>query len=162
MTVPTCPCPCPYSCSCSCSYSCSYSCPRTWTGNALSLSLPLPLWNRQRGAVEEAEHRVAKLAAERRATRVSVATEVLVARVALVAAVEESQLLRTRVLPGIERAVGVMRRGYEQGRFAQLEVLDAERARVDAREQYLRALVEAQRSAREIERLTGAPLEVAP
>jgi cobalt-zinc-cadmium efflux system outer membrane protein len=132
------------------------------TALVAGVSLPLPLWNRQRGAVEEAEHRVAKLAVERRATRASVATEALVARVALVAAVEESQLLRTRVLPGIERAVSVMRRGYEQGRFAQLEVLDAERARVEAREQYLRALVEAQRSAREIERLTGAPLEVAP
>jgi len=33
---------------------------------------------------------------------------------------------------------------------------------IAAREQYVRALVEAQRSAREIERLTGVPLEVAP
>jgi len=126
------------------------------------VSLPLPLWNRQRGAIEEAAHRVAKLGAERRATRVSVATEVAAARVALVASLEESQLLRTRVLPGVERAVAVLRRGYEEGRFAQLEVFDAERARVAAREQYVRALVEAQRSAREIERLTGVPLEVAP
>jgi len=132
------------------------------TALVAGVSLPLPLWNRQRGAIEESEHRVAKLAAEQRSARVSVATELAIARVALVAAVEESHLLRTRVLPGIEEAVGVMRRGYELGRFAQIEVLDAERARVAAREQYLRALVEAQRSAREIERLTGAPLEVRP
>ena len=104
----------------------------------------------------------AKLAAEQRSARVLVATDLATARVALVAAVEESHLLRTRVLPGIESAVDVMRRGYAQGRFAQIEVLDAERSRVAAREQYLRALVEAHRSASEIERLTGAPLEVRP
>jgi cobalt-zinc-cadmium efflux system outer membrane protein len=132
------------------------------TALVAGVSMPLPLWNRQHGAVAEAEHRVAKLAHERRAVRVLVASELAVARVALVAAVEESKLLRSSVLPGIESAVDVMRRGYERGRFGQLEVLDAERARVAAREQYLRALVEAQRSGREIERLTGVPLEVRP
>jgi hypothetical protein len=49
--------------------------------------------------------------------------------------VEEAELLRTRVLPGTERAVAALRRGYEGRRFAQLEVLDAERARL-GREQY--------------------------
>ena len=66
------------------------------------------------------------------------------------------------MLPGTERAVDVLRRGYESGRFAQIEVLDAERARLEAREQYLRALVEAHHSAQQIERLTGVPLEVRP
>jgi cobalt-zinc-cadmium efflux system outer membrane protein len=132
------------------------------TALVAGVSLPLPLWNRSRGTIEEAELRVAKLAAEQRSVRVQVAAELATARVALVAALEESHLLRTRVLPGIESAVDVMRRGYEQGRFAQIEVLEAERARVAAREQYLSSLVEAQRSAREIERLTGAPLEVRP
>jgi cobalt-zinc-cadmium efflux system outer membrane protein len=132
------------------------------TALVAGVSVPLPLWNRNRGAIEESEHRIAKLAAEQRSARVLAATDLATARVALVAAVEESHLLRTRVLPGIESAVDVMRRGYEQGRFAQIEVLEAERARVAAREQYLRALVEAHRSASEIERLTGAPLEVRP
>jgi cobalt-zinc-cadmium efflux system outer membrane protein len=75
---------------------------------------------------------------------------------------EEAHLLRTRVLAGTERAVEALRRGYEEGRFAQIEVLDAERARLEAREQYLRALVEAHHSAQQIERLTGVPLEVTP
>ncbi len=65
-------------------------------------------------------------------------------------------------MPGTERAVAVLRDGYEQGRFAQIEVIEAERARIAAREQYLRALTEAHHSAQEIERLTGFPLEVQP
>jgi len=126
------------------------------------VSIPLPIWNRSGGAIAEAEHRVAKVAAEARAARVRTVMDLAEARIGLQAASEEAHLLRTRVLPGSERAVEALRRGYEQGRFAQIEVLDAERARLGAREQYLRALVEAHHSAQQIERLTGVPLEVRP
>jgi len=132
------------------------------TALVVGISIPLPLWNRNRGAIAEAEHRVAKVAAEARAARVRSVTDLATARIGLQASSEEAILLRTRVIPGTERAVEVLRRGYERGRFAQIEVLDAERARLDARAQYLRALVEAHHSAQEIERLTGVPLEVRP
>ncbi len=132
------------------------------TALVVGVSLPLPLWNRSRGAVAEAEHRLSKLAAETRAARVRAVTELATARVGLEASSEEATLLRTRVLPGTERAVEALRRGYEAGRYAQIEVLDAERARLGAREQYLSALTEAHHSARQIERLTGVPLEVRP
>jgi cobalt-zinc-cadmium efflux system outer membrane protein len=129
------------------------------TAFVVGASLPLPLWNRGGAAVVETEQRLAKLRAEQRAARVRTAADLTTARVALEASVEEAQLLRDRVLPGIERSIAVIRRGYEQGRFAQIEILEAQRGRVAAREQYLRALVEAHQSAREIERLTGVPLE---
>jgi len=132
------------------------------TALVVGVSLPLPLWNRNRGAIAEAEHRLAKLAAEARAARVRAVTELVTARVGLEASSEEAALLRTRVLPGTERAVEALRRGYQAGRFAQVEVLDAERARLAAREQYLKALSEAHHSAQQIERLTGVPLEVRP
>jgi cobalt-zinc-cadmium efflux system outer membrane protein len=126
------------------------------------VSIPLPLWNRNRGAIAEAEHRIGKLASEARAARIRSVTALATARVGLQASSEEAHLLRTRVMPGTERAVEALRRGYETGRFAQVEVLDAERARLSAREQYLDALVEAHHSAQEIERLTGVPLETQP
>jgi cobalt-zinc-cadmium efflux system outer membrane protein len=132
------------------------------TALVVGVSIPLPLWNRSSGAIAEAEHRFAKLAAETRAARVLAVTQLATARVGLEASSEEAALLRTRVLPGTERAVEVLRRGYEAGRFAQVEVLDAERERLAAREQYLSALTEAHHSAQQIERLTGVPLEVRP
>ena len=91
-----------------------------------------------------------------------VLTELANARTALRAAVEEAQLLAQQVVPGIERAAEVLRRGYEAGRTSQLEVLEAERARLAAHAQQLRAQVEAHRAALEIERLTGTPLEAQP
>jgi cobalt-zinc-cadmium efflux system outer membrane protein len=132
------------------------------TALVVGVSIPLPLWDRNGGAITEAEQRVAKLAAEARAARIRTVTDLATARVGLEASSEEAQLLRTRVLPGTERAVDALRRGYESGRFAQIEVLDAERVRLEAREQYLHALVEAHHSAQHIERLTGVPLEVRP
>jgi len=132
------------------------------TDVVMELLVPLPLWNRNRGAVAEAEHRLAKLAAETRAARVRTVTELVTARVGLEASSEEATLLRKRVLPGTERAVEALRRGYESGRSAQIEVLEAERTRLEAREQYLSALTEAHHSAQQIERLTGVPLEVRP
>jgi cobalt-zinc-cadmium efflux system outer membrane protein len=126
------------------------------------VSVPLPLWNRNRAAVTESDHRVAKVAAEARAARVRALGQLATARIGLAASSEEAILLRTRVLPGTERAVDVLRRGYETGRFAQIEVIAAERARLAAREQYLSALTEAHHNAQQIERLTGVPLEVRP
>ena len=124
--------------------------------------LSLPLWNRHRAAVDEAELELSRSAAAARGARVRAVTELATARVALHASAEEAALLRTRVLPGVERVLEIVRRGYESGRFAQIEVLDAERARIEAREQYVRALTEAHHSAQEIERLTGVALEVRP
>ncbi len=128
----------------------------------VGVSVPLPLFDRKAGAIAESELRIAKLAAEQRAQRVRIATALNAAQLALIASIEEAKLLRERVLPGIERAAQVMQRGYEEGRFAQIEVLETERARAEAREQTLRALVEAHHNAREIERLTGVALEVQP
>ncbi len=132
------------------------------TALVVGFSMPLPLWDRNRGAIAAAEYRVTKLAAEARAARVRAVTDLTTARVGLAASSEEAELLRARVIPGTERAVEALRRGYEQGRFAQIEVLDAERSRLAAREQYLRALTEAHHSAQQIERLTGVPLEARP
>lgn len=132
------------------------------TAFIVGFSLPLPLWSRNRAAIASAEHRLAQLDAEARAARVRTAADLAAARIGLQASSEEAELLRSRVLPGTERAVEAIRRGYGAGRFAQIEVIDAERARLTAREQYLRALTEAHHSAQQIERLTGVALEVRP
>ncbi len=125
----------------------------------VGVSLPIPLWNRNQGAIAEARSRRAKAAHEQRAARVRTETEISKALIALHAAIEEATLLRTRVLPGIDRAVAVLQRGYEAGRNSQLEMLESIATRVVAREQHLRALVEAHLSVQRLERLTGAPLQ---
>jgi cobalt-zinc-cadmium efflux system outer membrane protein len=126
------------------------------------VSLPLPVWDRNRDAIVAARHRRARAARERLAAEVRVAAAVRTALTSLRASTEEARLLEERVLPGIERALAVLRRGYERGRHSQLEVLESARAQLAAREQRLRALVEAHHAALRLERLTGVPLEDRP
>jgi cobalt-zinc-cadmium efflux system outer membrane protein len=122
-------------------------------------SIPIPLWSRNQGAIAEARSRRAKAAHAQRAARVRAFTEVSKSLTALHASIEEAALLRTRVLPGIDRAVAALQRGYEAGRNSQLEMLEIIATRLAAREQHLRALVEAHHSVQRLERLTGAPLQ---
>lgn len=132
------------------------------TALVLDATVPLPLWNRNQGAIAEARHRRAQAESEQRAAEVRVTTEIAKALTALRASAEEAALLEQRVLPGIERTVAVLRHDYESGRGAQLEILEALRARLEAHEQRLRALVEAHHAVLRIERLTGVPLEEEP
>ena len=48
--------------------------------------------------------------------------------------------------------------GYEAGRFTQLEILDARRTLIQARNQHLRALSDYHQAQAEIEALTAAPI----
>lgn len=132
------------------------------TALVVGMSLPLPVWDRNRDAIVEARHRRARAARERRAAEVRVAAAVRTALTSLRASTEEARMLEERVLPGIDRALAVLRRGYERGRHSQLEVLESARTRLAAREQRLRALVEAHHAALRLERLTGVPLEERP
>jgi len=132
------------------------------TALVFGVSLPLPVWDRNRDAIAEARHRRARADRERMAAEVRVAAAVRTALTSLRASTEEARMLEERVLPGIDRALTVLRRGYERGRHSQLEVLESARARLEAREQRLRALVEAHHAALRLERLTGVPLEDRP
>jgi cobalt-zinc-cadmium efflux system outer membrane protein len=122
-------------------------------------SIPLPIFDRNQGAVAEAAVRRTKLAAERRGAEVRVAAELAAAQRALAAAYTAAEALRSRALPTADDSLRAVRDGYERGRFSQLEVLDAQRAHFDVRSDYLGALGEFHRSRALIERLIAAPLE---
>jgi len=70
----------------------------------------------------------------------------------------EIQVLRTTLLPGAQSAFDAATKGYQLGKFNFLDVLDAQRTLFQVRTQNLRALVDYQRGASELERLIGGPL----
>ena len=61
--------------------------------------------------------------------------------------------LRRTTLPAAEEAAGFAREGYAAGKFSLLEVLDAQRALSDVREQLNAALLEVQQVRADIARL---------
>lgn len=126
------------------------------TALVASVSVPLPLWNRNRYAIEAAAQRRERAVESQRAARVSALAEIARAHAGLRAARESASALRETLLPEADRAVATLRDGYRRGRFTSLEVLDAERARLGARERYVQALGDAQLGAAELDRLVGA------
>jgi outer membrane protein, heavy metal efflux system len=125
-------------------------------------SVPLPLFNRNAGGIEEARIRVAKGHEERRAAEARVAAALADAYAALAAAHDEITLVRTDVLPGAQQTFDAISEGYQLGRFGFLDVLEAQRTLMNARGQHLRALSAYYDAAVTVERLIGAPLPGSP
>ena len=125
----------------------------------IGLSLPLPLFNRNQGAIQEARDRLTKGEEERRAAEVRVGSALSETYRALSSAHAEVTSLEKSVLPGAAQAFEAVNEGYRLGKFGLLDVLDAQRTFFNARAQHLRALAEYHQAVAEVERLIGEPLE---
>ncbi|WP_300751338.1 TolC family protein [Janthinobacterium sp.] len=123
----------------------------------IGLSMPLPLFDRNAGNKLEALRRSDKASDELAATTLDVQTALADARERLSTARLDVESLRRDILPGAQSAYDAATKGFEFGKFSLLDVLDAQRTLLQAKNQTLRALTEAQQAAAEIERLLGAP-----
>lgn len=121
-------------------------------------SLPLPLFDRNGGGIEEAKSRLSKSYEERRAAEARVSAELAEAYRAAASAHDEVIALRTTVLPGSRETFAAVSEGYRLGKFGYLDVLDAQRTMIAASGQYLRALADYHKAVADVERLIGEPL----
>lgn len=123
----------------------------------ISVSIPLPLFDRNQGAQLQAHRKreAAQALAQAQAERLR--AEVLQAMDQLQARTEEIALLQREVLPGAQTAYDAARRGFELGKFGFLDVLDAQRTFLQARGQYFAALSQAHRLSADLDRRLGAP-----
>ncbi|MEO7648556.1 MAG: TolC family protein [Gemmatimonadaceae bacterium] len=124
----------------------------------IGVSIPLPVFDRNAGAVEEAKSRLAKAYEERRGAQARVSAGLAEAYGVLASAHDEVTALRTTVLPGSHQTFEAVSEGYRLGKFGYLDVLDAQRTLIAANGQYLRALSDYHKAVADVERLIGAPL----
>jgi cobalt-zinc-cadmium efflux system outer membrane protein len=122
------------------------------------VTVPLPLIDRNQGAILEAERRLAKAAVERHAAEASLHARLAAAYQALGAAFERAETMRRTTIPQAESVYAGAADGYAKGLFRYLEVLDAQRTLFELRSEYLQALGAYHTAAADLERLTGAPL----
>ena len=128
----------------------------------VGVTLPLPLFDRNDGGTAEAASRVHKTYEEQRAAESRVSAALASAYHALSSAHQELTALRETVLPRSEQIFAATNEGYRLGRFAYLDVLDAQRTLIGARGQYLRAVSDHHKAVADVERLIGAPLAEIP
>ncbi len=124
----------------------------------IGISLPLPVFDWNRGAVNEARSLLGKSREEQRAAQARVAAALADAYRALSSARDEVVALRQTMLPGARETFELVTEGYRLGRFSYLEVLDAQRTLVAAEEQHLTALSNYHKAVATVERLIGTPL----
>ena len=125
------------------------------TAAILSVSMPLAIFNRNKGAIARAEAERRKAAFEREAGELALSREIVRARSILDAATAEAATLRRDVIPRAESALSNARAGYARGAFTYLEVFSAQTALFDFRGKEVDALRRAHLARAEFDRLTA-------
>ncbi len=122
------------------------------------LSIPLPLFNRNQGAIQEASIRLKQSELQKRALLVQLQTQLYRSYQMLLAAYESIRTLKETIIPQAEEAFQTIGAGYRQGKFGFLDVLEAQRTLFASREAYLQNLTDYQLIRARIERLIGQSL----
>ena len=125
----------------------------------VGLSVPLPIFDRNQGAYLEARFNLTKAAEERKAAKIRIRAALDEAYQALLSAYEEIVALEADVLPGADEVFAVTSEGYRQGKFAYLEVLDAQRVLFETEGRRIDALAAYHLARTEVEKLTGTPID---
>lgn len=121
----------------------------------LAMSVPLPLFNRNQGAADAALHEMEGAAERRRAAYAEAVAQIHAAYESASAALREVEELAHTVLPVATESFDKTREGYRQGKFAYLDVLEAERTLFDARRRKIEAIAAFHHNVVRMERLTG-------
>lgn len=124
----------------------------------IGLAMPLPVFDSNHGNILASQKRLDKARDELAGTRQRIATELAIAGERFDSLRVEAGAMVDEVLPGALSAYNAASTGFEYGKFAFLDVLDAQRTLLAARLQYLRTLAEAHRTAADMGRLLGLSL----
>lgn len=123
--------------------------------NLVGVSMPIPLFNRNQGNVLAASRRADQARDLRNATELRLRTETRQALDLWQTANTEVLAFNQQILPAAQGAVDSATRGFEMGKFNFLDVLDAQRTLIAARNQYLTATAQATDAWVRIERIYG-------
>ncbi|MGE3773647.1 MAG: TolC family protein [Gammaproteobacteria bacterium] len=130
-------------------------------GIVVGVSVPLPLFDRNQGAILAAQADMAAADAGLDSARRRLLDRIYEQHQALQSAVAEEATLRDQVLPLAQRIFTATSEGYAYGKFGLIEVLDAQRTLFESRALHVDALARYHRAAAEIEGAIGVGLEEA-
>ena len=108
-----------------------------------SLSVGIPLFNRNRGGIAEARAAADRTVAETAAARLVIEREVASAFAAYQAASAAAEALRGQVIGNLEENFRLLQRSFEEGKIGRTELFLFRREFVESQREYLDALAEA-------------------
>jgi len=121
----------------------------------LSLSIPVPLFDRNQGNILEATYMLAQTEDNRKTVEIQTRNALAEAVTTLSSAHNEITILKEEVLPSAQEAFNAAREGYNEGKFEYLVVLDAQRTLYEVSGKYIEATAKYHKARADIERLIG-------
>lgn len=119
------------------------------------VTIPLGVFDRNRGAIARADAEARRAAFELDAQRRQYQRELARLTSSIAADREAARASQARVIPAAEEALALARNGYERGAFSYLDVIEAERALADARQIQIETLLSLHTNLAALHRLTG-------
>jgi len=119
------------------------------------ISVPIPIFNRHQGSRKAAEFELERERRDAEATRVAIEAELAVALERVRATALAAITVDREVVPAADAAFVATERGYNEGKFGFLDVLDAQRALFEARSMLLDSREEFAINQTELDRLIG-------
>jgi outer membrane protein TolC len=129
---------------------------------SIGIDLPLFFWQHQRGEVAEAKHHELELTQSYRDVTAQVGQDLRNAYATASTAQRQVEFLATELVPSAEEQYKIASTTYGLGGSSALEVIDAQRTLLDAKNQYTTALGALNDAVADLERATGAPLDSTP
>lgn len=125
------------------------------TAAVFSVSIPIPLFSNGKAAVAQASAERTRAEARRRMTALDVEQAIDEAQAEAANAETTARAATGPALAAAQEAARIARIGYREGKFGQLDLLDAERTLADTRIAAIDALANYQNARARLERLTA-------
>ncbi|MCW2338838.1 cobalt-zinc-cadmium efflux system outer membrane protein [Sphingobium sp. B2D3A] len=125
------------------------------TAAAFAISIAIPLFNNGRAAVAQASAERTRAEARRRMTALDVDQAIAEAQAEAANAETTARAAAGPALAAAQEAARIARIGYREGKFSQLDLLDAERTLADTRVAAIDALANYHNARARLERLTA-------
>ena len=119
------------------------------------ISVPLKFFDRNQGAISEAQNNLAKTKEERRAAEIILKKNFLEAHQSLVFAHSQASILHSETIPAAQKSFDGINEGYRFGKFGFLDVLDSQKVLFRTKEQCLDALADYHIALAEVSRMTN-------
>jgi outer membrane protein, heavy metal efflux system len=126
------------------------------------VALPLPLFDRNQGAIREAEARLARAEWDAKARVNELLALLAHAHGAVSVLLDQRKAYRDEILPGAQKAFEATAEGYRQRTLGYLELLTAQEKLAKVRREYVDVLERLAAAVAETEYLVGASLETLP
>ena len=125
------------------------------TALIFTVTMPIPIFNSGKAAVAQARAQRNQVEAQKRMTALDVEQAITDAQTAASNAAVTAQTATGPALEAAQEAARIARIGYREGKFGQLDLLDAERTLAQTRLAAIDALASYQNARAQLERLTA-------